>query len=398
MAGTLSAPPSSEPPNLEPDAFDEAAGAEANFRSKSAGLSFLEQARRAAKRAAEADAERPAQKRAAFPYKEEGKGGRKLGRLAIIGVAALAVVAGIFALMFTFPGPGDNDGINRPNGVDSMNELLNGGPPAPQPLEPMPSAGSPAEFAPPTAADGAPTAPSVAVEPNGLGVPTSEPAAPAFTAGQPPLPGEPPADARIATLEAGAVKGDATAQFELGLRYAEGRGVAKDDAKAASLVTKAAQQGLTVAEYRLGAIYERGVGLTKDLAQAKMWYERAAKGGNRKAMHNLAVLYADGAGVGQNLQEAARWFREGAAYGLPDSQYNLGILLERGMGVEKNVGEAAKWFAIAAAQGDAGAAERLEKLKPTMASSDVAIALEAARKFKPKPMNPTANEAPTFAG
>jgi localization factor PodJL len=299
--------------------------------------------------------------------------------------------------MFTFPS--DNEGINRPNGVDSMNELLNGSPPTPQPIEPTPSAGSPAEFAPPTAVDGAtPTAPSVAVEPNGLGVPTNEPAAPAFTAGQPPLPGEAPAEVRIATLEAGAVRGDATAQFELGLRYAEGRGVAKDDVKAASLVTKAAQQGLIVAEYRLGAIYERGVGLAKDLAQAKAWYERAAKGGNRKAMHNLAVLYADGAGVGQNLQEAARWFREGASYGLPDSQYNLGILLERGMGVEKNVGEAAKWFAIAAAQGDPGAAERLEKLKPTLSSGDVAVALEAARKFKPKPMNPAANDAPRFAG
>jgi localization factor PodJL len=111
-------------------------------------------------------------------------------------------------------------------------------------------------------------------------------------------------------------------------------------------------------------------------------------------MHNLAVLHAEG----QNFPEAARWFRQGAEFGLADSQYNLGILLERGMGVEKNANEAAKWYAIAVAQGDTGAAERLEQLKRTMPGADVAMALEAARKFQPKPMNASANEVPAFTG
>lgn len=395
MAGPLSASaPSHELPSVEPDAFsppsdeDEIPG----FEAKKDGLSFLEQARRAAKRAQEAEAERAPSKRGG-PYRDDNKGGRKLGRLAIMCVAGLAVVAGVLALMFTFSS-GDGE-MNRPSGVDSVNELLNGGRPA-APVDPTPSAASPAEFAPASPIDGAtPSAPSVAVEPNGLGVGEADPQ-PAFMAGQPALPGS--GETQIAALEAGAVRGDPTAQFALGLRYAEGNGVPKNDAKAASLVTKAAQQGLTVAEYRLGAIYERGVGLAKDLAQAKTWYERAANGGNCKAMHNLAVLYADGAGVGQNLQEAARWFRAGAEYGLADSQYNLGILLERGMGEAKNLGEAAKWFAIAASQGDAGAAERLEVLKRTMSPADIAVATDAARKFKPKPMNPTANQVPTFSG
>jgi localization factor PodJL len=306
----------------------------------------------------------------------------------------LAVIAGIIALLFTLPGGGDDE-INRPDPGASIGEILNG----PAPSDASASAGSPAEFAPPSAPEAAGTgAASVAVEPNGLGVPTSETPPASFTAGTSVLPGGTPPDATIGNLEAAAVRGDVNAQFLLGLRYAEGRGVAKDDTKAASLVTKAAQQGLVVAEYRLGAIYERGVGVPKDLAQAKTWYERAAKGGNRKAMHNLAVLFADGTGVGQNFQEASRWFREGAEHGLADSQYNLGILLERGMGTEKNASEAAKWYAIAASQGDSGAAERLEQLKKTMSAADVALSLEAARKFQPKPMNPTSNEAPSFAG
>lgn len=392
MAGPLSAAPPSDLPNIEPDPFAaervEPELGDAEFQPKKDD--FLTQARRAAKAAAEAEAERNQNKRQRFAVPEDGQG-RKLGRLAIIGVAGLAVVAGLIALLFTMPGGGSED-INRPAPGNSIGEILNG-PPA---GENSPSAAAPAEFAPASAADGAASgAPSVVVEPNGLGVPTNEPAAPSFTAGVSPIPGGPaPADATVAALEAAAVRGDATAQFVLALRYAEGRGVAKDDTKAASLVTKSAQQGLVVAEYRLGAIYERGVGVPKDLAQAKSWYERAAKGGNRKAMHNLAVLHAEG----QNFAEAARWFRQGAEFGLADSQYNLGILLERGMGVEKNANEAAKWYAVAVSQGDTGAAERLEQLKRTMSGADVAMALDAARKFQPKPMNATANEVPAFTG
>ncbi|MBL9097906.1 MAG: SEL1-like repeat protein [Alphaproteobacteria bacterium] len=393
MAGPLSAASPSDLPNIEPDPFAaeriEPDLGDAEFQPKKDD--FLTQARRAAKAAAEAEAERNQNKRSRFAVPEDGQS-RKLGRLAIIGVAGLAVVAGLIALLFTMPGGGGED-INRPAPGNSIGEILNG----PAPSEATPSAASPAEFAPASAADGgaASGAPSVAVEPNGLGVPTNEPAPPSFTAGTSPLPGGPPSgDTTVAALESAAVRGDATAQFVLALRYAEGRGVTKDDTKAASLVTKAAQQGLVVAEYRLGAIYERGVGVPKDLAQAKAWYERAAKGGNRKAMHNLAVLHAEG----QNFAEAARWFRQGAEFGLADSQYNLGILLERGMGVEKNANEAAKWYAVAVSQGDTGAAERLELLKRTMSGADVAMALDAARKFQPKPMNAIANEVPAFTG
>jgi localization factor PodJL len=308
-------------------------------------------------------------------------------------VAGLAVVAGIVALLFTLPG-GQDDGINRPGAGESIGEILNG------PGQPgtAPKPGPAAEFAPPSSPDAtaAPGA-SVTVEPNGLGATPTE-STPSFTSGTSMLPGSEPQVESIASLEAGALRGDATSQLLLALRYAEGRGVEKDDGKALSLVTKAAQQGLVMAQYRLGAMYERGIGVPKDLLQARGWYERAAKGGNRKAMHNLAVLFADGVGIGQNFQQAAQWFRQGAEHGLSDSQYNLAVLLERGMGADKNLSEAAKWYAIAASQGDAGAAEKLEGLKKVLSASDVAMALEAARQFKPKPLDKTANELPSVQG
>ncbi len=395
MATTLSA--SSQEPSLDenfdsdrfaPAPADEDAGATKKD-------DFLSQARRAAKAAAQADAERvkSKSKKKTSAYAKEDSPKSKYGRLIIVAVAGLAVVAGIVALLFTLPG-GQDDGINRPGAGESIGEILNGpGQPgaAPQP-------GPSAEFAPPSSPDATSTpGASVTVEPNGLGTTTSE-STPSFTSGTSMLPGSAPEVESIASLEAGALRGDATSQLMLALRYAEGRGVEKDDGKALSLVTKAAQQGLVMAQYRLGAMYERGIGVQKDLPQAKAWYERAAKGGNRKAMHNLAVLFADGVGIGQSFQQAAQWFRQGAEHGLSDSQYNLAILLERGMGADKNLSEAAKWYAIAASQGDTGAGEKLEALKKVLSASDVAMALEAARQFKPKPLDKAANELASVQG
>ena len=112
----------------------------------------------------------------------------------------------------------------------------------------------------------------------------------------------------------------------------------------------------------------------------------------------LAVLLAD-ASLGQpNYKEASRWFREGATYGLTDSQYNLAVLLEQGMGIEKNVKEAVMWYAVASAQGDPGAAERLDVLKKTLLPGDVALALDAARRFKAKALNPASNDLPSGPG
>ena len=71
---------------------------------------------------------------------------------------------------------------------------------------------------------------------------------------------------------------------------------------------------------------------------------------------------------------------------------------DRGEGVQKSLSDAAKWYAVAASQGDSGAAERLETLKKTMAPADIAIALDAARKFKPQPLDPVANEMPSATG
>jgi localization factor PodJL len=408
LSGTLSShsdePPAFtheafEPEKFAPEAVDTVGLDEQPAPPKN---DFLSQARRAAQAAAQAEADRSGKRQTFATPSGERLPLKKLniGRLAIISIAAIVLVGGILALVMTWPNSSSDD-TNRPAPGSSIGEMLNGGA--------TPSAGE-QPAAPPAGGTAQPqsnlTPTPDGAAPEAAASTPAAPAAPEFTSGASPLPGGSPltpeagpvGGADIGSLEAAANAGDAKAQFVLALRYAEGRGVEKDEAKAAALVSKAANAGLVVAQYRMGALNERGIGIPKNLAEAKKWYERAALGGNRKAMHNLGVMNADGTGIGQNYPEAAKWFKQGAEFGVTDSQYNLAVLYERGMGVDKNQTEAAKWFAIAAAQGDTDAAAKLEQLKKTMNPAELQNALAGAKAFQAKPVDPVANEVPSFPG
>ena len=188
-----------------------------------------------------------------------------------------------------------------------------------------------------------------------------------------------------------ATRGDAAAQYEVGLRYANGEGVTQDMAEAAKWFERAAQQGLTAAEYRLATQFEKGRGVTQSDAKAREWYEKAAQGGNVKAMHNLAVIHAEGRGTAQDFKTAARWFTQAANYGLGDSQYNLAILNERGLGVPKDPVEAYKWLDIAAKGGDKGAAAKRDAIATELSPEDLARAKVASGTWSAKKPDPVAN-------
>ncbi len=192
-------------------------------------------------------------------------------------------------------------------------------------------------------------------------------------------------------LRLAATDGDPRAQFEIALRYTEGKGVTADLAKAAKWYRRAAEGGLAPAQYRLGSFYEKGRGLPRDLSQARDWYQRAANQGNIKAMHNLAVLLADG-GLGKpDFTGAARWFSKAAEYGVRDSQFNLGVLYARGLGVPKDLAASYKWFAIAARLGDSDAASKRDEIANTLPEDRLAQARKAVSGWQQKTVRPEAN-------
>lgn len=171
-----------------------------------------------------------------------------------------------------------------------------------------------------------------------------------------------PAEIGGEKLRSEATAGNADAQYEVGVRFAEGRGVAKDLQKAAMWLERSAKQGLPPAQYRYGRLAEKGEGMQKDVATARRYYEQAATAGNVQAMHNLGVLYADGAFGQPDLAAAMNWFRKAAEYGVKDSQYNLGIFYARGISVPKDPAQSFLWFSLAAAQGDKDAAAKRDQI------------------------------------
>ncbi len=206
------------------------------------------------------------------------------------------------------------------------------------------------------------------------------------------------APTQAASLNIAAASGDGAAQFELGVRYAEGRSVARDSKLAVEWFEKAAQKNLPPAQYRLGSHYERGMGVERNLERARQLYVLAAEAGNIRAMHNLAVLSAEGVDGKPDYSTAASWFRKAADYGVRDSQYNLAILYARGMGVEQNLQMSWAWFSLAMAQGDADAAKKREDIAARLDQKTLAGAKALVAAFKPRQALKSANEVAAPAG
>ena len=200
------------------------------------------------------------------------------------------------------------------------------------------------------------------------------------------------------SLADAAGNGLASAQYEMGVRLADGRGMAQDSQAARQWLELAAKQNLPPAQYRLGAMLERGIGGAKDVKRAQDLYAKAAAQGHVRAMHNMGVLSAEGADGKPDYAAAATWFRKAADFGLRDSQYNLAILYARGMGVEKNLPVSWAWFTAATAQGDIDSAQKREEIAARLTPTQMAAAKAMVEAYRARTPDPASNEVATPPG
>jgi TPR repeat protein len=127
---------------------------------------------------------------------------------------------------------------------------------------------------------------------------------------------------------------------------------------------RAAEKGNAFAQWNLGIRYETGIGVEKDPREAAKWYRKAAEKGYAKAQFSLGVCYAYGKGVDRDEREAVKWLRKAAEQGYAPAQYHLGKCYSNGVGVEQDRSEAVKWWRKAADQGFSGATGALAMLAP----------------------------------
>lgn len=181
-------------------------------------------------------------------------------------------------------------------------------------------------------------------------------------------------------LRARAEKGDAEAQYWVGMAYLNGDNVSRDMKQAFSWFQKSAEKGNVYSLENLGQFYIIGLISNPDPAKAAECYAHAVEGGNYSAAIALGSIYFYGMGVEKNLVKAFDLFTKASAKGYPLADYWLAQCYETGSGVPKNLSEAAYYYDRAILTGQ-DSQKNAQKEFMTRLQQDAATDAEAAEAY-----------------
>jgi uncharacterized protein len=88
-----------------------------------------------------------------------------------------------------------------------------------------------------------------------------------------------------------------------------------DYTAAAKELRPLADKGNAEAQYRIGLMYEFGKGYPQDMKQAAGWFRKSASQGHAASQMELGVMNVNGDGVPANAGEAVSWYRKSATQG-----------------------------------------------------------------------------------
>lgn len=140
------------------------------------------------------------------------------------------------------------------------------------------------------------------------------------------------------------------AQYEVGLMYANGSGVARDIGQALSWIEQAAEKGLASAQYLLATRYASGSDVELDTQKALFWFQKAADQGHAKALYRLGRLYES-----PHLELAKSCLLRAAEMGLAEAQFALASNYFEAKGLESDQHKGMFWLHKAAEQGHVAA-------------------------------------------
>src|SRR4051812_35615740 len=169
---------------------------------------------------------------------------------------------------------------------------------------------------------------------------------------------------QVNALQDAATAGDPMAQWQLGLMYESGEGVAQDKAKAFGYFSEIADQHADTApkgteadivahsfvkmgEYYNDGLPEAGIAKDKDYS-TKLLLHAASYFGDADAQYRVGELYLDPNALGDNPIQGARWLSLAAKKGHVPAQAKLGDLLFNGAdSLKPNPIEGLMWLSIA---------------------------------------------------
>ena len=148
---------------------------------------------------------------------------------------------------------------------------------------------------------------------------------------------------------------------------------------------RAAEQGNALAQNKLGFSYAQGQGVAKDEALAVTWYRKGAEQGNADAQNNLGAMHHDGrGGLLQDHEAAAKWYALAARQGNAWAQRNLYVMHRDDQLPQADLVQALAWINLAASQAEPhpDAAQERQKLSANFTPAQVAEAQRLAREWK----------------
>jgi TPR repeat protein len=140
--------------------------------------------------------------------------------------------------------------------------------------------------------------------------------------------------------------------YQLGRAYAANQQMPE----AIGAYRKAADKGSTSAMVELGVLFANGTGVAKDQSQAHALFERAADAGNPRGVVNLVALSQDG-GPAMDPVRARAMLAKAVEMNSAEAEFQLGLMDANGVGGPKDDVAARALFEKAAVQGHPGALE-----------------------------------------
>jgi TPR repeat protein len=130
------------------------------------------------------------------------------------------------------------------------------------------------------------------------------------------------------------------------------------------LYARSAEQGNAVAQYNVAMMYANGEAVNVDYQQAAYWFGKSAQQALPAAQYRLGEMYYFGrGGLERNLKKAFDLFEKASENGDTDAQVNLAMMLAAADGVPLDTGRALHWLSRAVDGGHAAAPEYYQLLR-----------------------------------
>ena len=149
-----------------------------------------------------------------------------------------------------------------------------------------------------------------------------------------------------------AMLGDASGQYEIGVRYAAGEGVVQDPTEAVSWIRRSTEQNHAGAQFFFGFLYYIGYGVKRDPIQAAKWFRLAVDQGvsaQRYVLFDVSCIECDD---DRDYKNATKWYNCFANQGRLTSRESNRYSRNRNDKVDKICSNSAKWYRRIAVQGD----------------------------------------------